>query len=219
MRDLAQPDVVKKACIATALSCLACLPRLHLWENRQWPVWYLAAVLLTTGFVLWAFVFAWHSRLTGKQPFTPSTDPNHWLAATVFTGANALIAYFIFDPKLRTIAPAEFPKDINAWLADTLVSVSLGRLFLVFAPVAFFGRLIPNHLTAVVVLTACFNGFISVLRATQLELPTDLVLLTLPVRLGASAIGVLFYLRGGAWTIFWMTLLMQLRHLPTLRAN
>jgi len=80
MRALARPDVVKKACIATALSCLASLPRLHLWENRQWPVWYLAAVLLTTGFVLWAFVFAWHSKITGREPFSPSKNPLHWLA-------------------------------------------------------------------------------------------------------------------------------------------
>lgn len=218
MRALARPDVVKKACIATALSCLASLPRLHLWENRQWPVWYLAAVLLTTGFVLWAFVFAWHSKITGREPFSPSRSPLHWLAATALAIANAFIACLIFDPRLRATAPAEFPKDFCSWTADALVSMSFGRLFLIFAPVAFFGRLLPNHV-AVVVLTACFNGFIAVLRTTQLELSIGLILLTLSVRLIGSALAVMLYLRGGVWTILWMTLLTQLRHLPALLHN
>lgn len=215
MRALAQPDVTKKACLATVLSCLTCLPKLCLWENRQWPVWYLATVLLSTGFVLWAFVFAWHIIITGKDPFRPSISITHWVAATLLASANAAIAYFIFDPKVRAIAPTEFPKDTISWIADTLVLLTFGRLFLLFAPVALFGRLFRNH-AAVVILTACFNGFVAVLRAHQLQLPTELILQTLPVRLLGVAITVLFYLKGGVCTVVWMTLLIQLRHLlPT----
>lgn len=215
MRALAQPDVVKKASAGAILSCLGCLPALIHWETRPCPIWYLAAILLTTSFVLWAFVFAWHIKLTGRHPLAPANSILHWATATLWAGLNAVIACALFDPKLRVLAPDQFPTSICSWLGTTLVALSLERLVLIFAPVAFFGRLAKNRV-AVVVLTALFNGLVAVLKVNQLGLPLEFAWQTILTRLIGSAVAVCFYLRGGVWTILWMSLITHARLLPGL---
>src|SRR2546421_126926 len=53
MRDLAQPRVLKAAASAAFVSALASYPRLALWPNRVYPLWYLEALLFLGGTVLW----------------------------------------------------------------------------------------------------------------------------------------------------------------------
>ncbi|MDW7980275.1 MAG: hypothetical protein RMH97_06900 [Verrucomicrobiales bacterium] len=212
MHALLQPIVVKRAVVAGTLSGLACVPRLHLWADRMWPVWYLVALLFCAAFILWAFVFAWHTELAGRDPLTPSANIVHWLAATAWGGTYAVLAHTVLDPKLRAFAPAEFPTGIGDWLADMLVALAFGRLFLLFGPVAFFGRLF-HSVAAAVVLTACFNGFVLVLNASRLGLPAELVLVMLPTRVVASLVNAVFYVKGGVWTVVWISLLVQQRHL------
>ena len=74
MRDLAEPEVLKKSIAAAAVSAVACLPRLHAWETRKYPVWYLESVLFLGAIVFWAFVFAWHSKYSGRPLFTLRPD-------------------------------------------------------------------------------------------------------------------------------------------------
>jgi hypothetical protein len=64
--------------IAAAISALVCYPRLSLWANRVYPLWYLEAVLLLGGTVLWAFVFAWHTKYTGRPVFNWKCEPGPW---------------------------------------------------------------------------------------------------------------------------------------------
>ena len=69
MRRLAEPEVLKSAAMAAAAGSLACYPRLALWPGRPYPMWYLEAVLFFGGLVLWAFVFAWHTKYTDQPVF------------------------------------------------------------------------------------------------------------------------------------------------------
>jgi hypothetical protein len=57
VRDLAKTEVIKSAVIAALLGCLACYPRVDIWSDRPYPIWYLELLLVLGGFVFWAFVF------------------------------------------------------------------------------------------------------------------------------------------------------------------
>ena len=70
MRDLIRPELIKPTAYAALATAILCLPRLLLWTNRVYPIWYLDAIIFTGGFVLWGFVFAWHSKYTGRPVFT-----------------------------------------------------------------------------------------------------------------------------------------------------
>src|SRR5260370_306795 len=70
MRRLAQPTVVTSAATAAAASAILSVPRMLLWEKRPFPLWYVEAILFFAGFVLWAFVFAWHTEYTRRPVFT-----------------------------------------------------------------------------------------------------------------------------------------------------
>src|SRR5215471_15793724 len=133
MRSLAQPGVLRGAIIAASISALACYPRLSLWASRVYPLWYLEAVLLLGGTVLWAFVFAWHTQYTGRQVFNWKPEPTPWMVATVAGVAAAWVLHAFADPVLRARNPEEYPASLGQWLAMTLFSLAFTQLFLVFS--------------------------------------------------------------------------------------
>jgi len=215
VRAFSQPVVLKNAALAALLTSLASLPQVILWEKRQAPVWYLVAALLLATFVLWAFVFAWHNQYTERNPFTVSRRPQLWFAATAGGILGAVVAQVLTDPKLRAVVPEDFPTDLKSWLASASFTLFFTHLFLIFAPVAFFARLIRKR-EAVILLTVLFNAFVVLLKATEVPLPPDLAMQMLVMRIIAVAVSVYFYLEGGIWMLWWMGLLIQARHLPGL---
>jgi hypothetical protein len=208
MRALAQPVVLKNAALAALLTTLACLPQLFAWEERQAPIWYLTLALLLAAFVLWAFVFAWHNQYVGQNPFDIPRRPGLWLAATACGMLGAAATRVFVDPKLRALLPEEFPTDPRSWLASVPFALFFIQLFLVFAPVAFFIRLFRKR-EAAMLLTLLFNAFVVMLKAAELHLPHAVALQMLVIRILVVTIAVFFYLEGGVWTIWWMTLLIQ----------
>src|SRR5258708_34451291 len=141
MRALAQPQVIKSAVSAAALSTLVCFPRLVLWPTRHFPLWYLVALLFLGGMVLWAFVFAWHAKYTGLPVITGSVQQRHFQAATVSGVLLAILLRFFLDPSARSITPDDYPVTLVQWLAMTAFSLGFTQLFLVFAPFAWMLRL------------------------------------------------------------------------------
>src|SRR5438132_8695720 len=101
MRDLAEPRVLKAAASAAFVCALASYPRLALWPNRLYPLWYLEALLLLGGTILWGFVFAWHTKYTGRPVFTLKVPRFAFLLATFSGIGAALLLHFLFDPSLR----------------------------------------------------------------------------------------------------------------------
>src|SRR5689334_12142478 len=112
MRSLAQPEVLRSAAIAASISGLVCYPRFALWVNRPFPIWYLEAVLLLGGTVLWAFVFGWHTKYTGRPVFTLKLDPLSLLLASAAGLSAAALLYFFVDPQQRLKNPNEYPANL-----------------------------------------------------------------------------------------------------------
>src|ERR1700759_2953862 len=81
MRRLAQPKVVASALLASALTAALCLPRILFWPNRPFSLWYVEATEFLGGFVLWAFVFAWHTEYTRRPVFTLKIKPSIFATA------------------------------------------------------------------------------------------------------------------------------------------
>jgi hypothetical protein len=214
MRSLAQPDVLKSAVTAALLSALACYPRFFLWLKRPYALWYLEAVLFLCGIVLWAFVFGWHTKYTGRPVFTWKVGVAPFVSATLAGVAIALLFHARLDPALRLRTPEDYPSTPGQWLALTLFSLAFTQLYLVFAAFAWFLRLFQN-LSAATVLTVLFGVFVLVIKAhaSPTPMPTPLLVALLAARVGLGALTVYFYLRGGVLLAWWWGLLLQSRHL------
>src|SRR3974390_2340420 len=118
MRRLAQPKVVTSAAIAAALSAIFSWPRMLLWDTRKMPVWYLEATVFLGGFVLWAFVFAWHTEYTKRPIFIFKFKPSLVAAATLCGIFLALSFHFFLDPSMRRVTPQDYPADFPHWIAS-----------------------------------------------------------------------------------------------------
>lgn len=151
MRDLARTKVIKSAAVAAVLGCLACFPRLVLWSDRKYPVWYLALLLVLGGFVFWAFVFAWHTKYTNRPVFNFKPGPMPFGVVTLVAIVLAGLQYLFFDPPLRARLPAEYPSNTNEWFATVLFSLAFTHLFLVFAPFDWTMRLFKHQSVAITV--------------------------------------------------------------------
>ena len=216
MRRLAQPDVVKSAAIAASLIALLCLPRMLLWEKRPFPVWYLEATLFLGGFVLWAFVFAWHTEYTRRPVFTIKIKPALLAWATLVGGLTALGLHFFLDPSLRISTPEDYPADFKRWIAATLFGLTFTELFLVFAPFAWLMRLFRNERVAIV-LTIIFGIVVLAIKtnASPVPLPANLFSALLALRIVQGFFAIWFYLRGGILLVWWIGFLIDARHLLT----
>jgi hypothetical protein len=214
MRSLAQPDVLKSAAAAALFSALACYPRFFLWLKRPYALWYLEAVLFLCGIVLWAFVFGWHTKYSGRPVFTTKVGLVPFVSATLAGVAIALLFHAELDPALRLRTPEDYPTTAGQWLALTLFSLAFTQLYLVFAAFAWFMRLFQN-LRMAAMLTVLFGVFVLVMKthASPTPMPTPLLFALLAARVGLGALTVYFYLRGGILLAWWWGLLLQCRHL------
>jgi hypothetical protein len=217
MRQLAQAEVLKSAITAAAISSILCLPRVWLWPTRKYPVWYLEALLFLGGTVLWAFVFAWHTKYTSRPVFRVRIEPALLAGATTVGVSVAVVLMLALDPALRAAAPEDYPKSFSEWLAKTLFSLAFTQMFLVFAPSAWLMRLSGTPWIAIP-LTVMFGVCVAVLRNHSSlspmggELMTKLMLL----RAVGSLLCLYFYWRGGALLAWWVSLLILSRHLAHL---
>lgn len=213
MRSLAEPRVLLRASLAGALTALACYPRLAHWTRREDDVWFLVAVAAWAGFVMWAAVFAWHERHGGGEVFPKQIPVRLWLAALALGASGAVVSFFWGDPLLRRLAPTDFPHNASAWLEHLLFNLALEQLFLCFAPIAFFVRLLPGvkpAAAATVVFSLLVFGL--KLRGVAHDLAPALVLGLVGFRALHSAVTVWLYLRGGVWLTWLFALMLQARH-------
>jgi hypothetical protein len=218
MRSLAQPDVLKSASVAALLCSIACYPRLFLWVNRTHALWYLEAVLFLCGIVLWAFVFGWHTKYTGRPVFTWRVGLVPFIGVTLAGVAIAMVLRVWLDPSLRLRTPEDYPTTVPQWAALTLFSLAFSQLYLVFAAFAWFIRLF-QHTGMAAVLTVLFGVFVLVVKnqGSPSPMSTELLLGLLASRVLLGALTVYFYLRGGLALAWWWGLLLQSRHLWALQ--
>ena len=214
MRSLAQPHVLKSAIMAAGVSSVACFPRLILWADRPYVLWYLAAMLFLCGTVAWAFVFAWHTKYSGRPVFASNPAFVPLVVATVAGVTGAVVLHFWLDPILRTTTLEQYPRTPAEWTAQVLWSLSFIQLYLIFAPFAWFMRLF-QHVGMAAVLTVLFGVFVMVIRnhSSPAPIPGSLFVGLLIVRLSTGALSIYFLLRGGVPLVWWWGLLLQSRHL------
>jgi hypothetical protein len=214
VRNLAQAETLKSAVLAAAATSIACLPRLSLWTKRIYPLWYLEAVLFLGTIVLWAFVFAWHTRYSGRPVFTFKPGLIPIASATLAGVLSAAVLHFFLDPAFRQQTPADYPTDLKQWLAMALFHLAFNQLLLLFAPFAWLLRLLQS-LRVATWLTVLFGIFVVAVKTSQSPVPCPLpLLLALVAVRGVSGwLGVYFYLRGGVVLVWWLGLLIEARHL------
>jgi hypothetical protein len=204
------------AAIAAAMSALLSLPRLWLWDKRPFSVWYPEAIIFLCGFVLWAFVFAWHTEYTRRPVFNFRIKPFLFAAATLVGIFAALGLHFLVDPALRARNPQDYPADFQHWVAHTLFSLSLVELLLLFAPFAWAVRLFRNE-TVATWITVAFSVLVLGLKANSspTPLPAHLIATLAVLRIASGYLAVWFYLRGGIFLAWWLGFLIEARNLLT----
>jgi hypothetical protein len=108
MRSLAQPEVLKSAGVAALATSLASYPRLALWPQQLYPIWYLEGIIFLGSIVLWGFVFAWHTEYTARPVFALKMGPEHFAVATT-AGIFVAIVLHLFLQR-RLIAHGNYPR-------------------------------------------------------------------------------------------------------------
>ena len=217
MRSLAQPKVLTSAMTAALFSALASCPRLLVWDNRPYVLWFYEAILFLCGIVLWAFVFAWHTKYSHRPVFTLRPGSMALAVATVSALLLAVVLHRWLDPVLRTVTPEEYPKTLQRWIALVLWTLSYLQLFLIFAPFAWCLRLF-QHTGMAATLTILFGVFVMVLKdhSSAVPAPWGLFGAMLVTRLAVGTLSIYLYLRGGVILVWWWGLLVQSRHLWTI---
>jgi hypothetical protein len=216
MRRLAQPQVVTKAAIAAALSAVLSLPRMMLWTTRPFSIWYHEANILFCGFVLWAFVFAWHTEYSPRPVFTLKIKLPVFAAATLAGIVTGLVLHWLVDPPLKIRNPQDYPVDFQHWVATTLFALAFTQLFLLYAPFAWVIRLFHNEKVAMW-FTVALGVLVLALKSNSspTPLPTSLLLELLVLRIASAWFAIWFYLRGGILLVWWLGFLIEARHLLT----
>jgi hypothetical protein len=220
VRDLVKTEVVQSAALATLAGALVCYPRLALWSERSFPIWYLEAVLLLGGFVLWAFVYAWHTKYTGQPVLTLKLSTAPLLLATLAGIFMAVLLHWFIDPAFRARTPEDYPAELQQWIAMTLFSLGFTQLFLVFAPFDWSVRLTKQRWIAML-FTVLFGVFVLVVktRSSPSPLAPSLFWLLILVRAATSFLSVWFYARHGMILAWWWGFLLQARHLLSLAGD
>ncbi len=216
MRRLIQTHVMKSAGLAALATALACYPRFALWQP-PYPVYYLELVVLFSGFVLWSFVFAWHTPFTGRPVFQFPLNVRLVADATIAGLFVAAVLHLFLDPTFRVRTPADYPTSFAQWVAMTFFALAFHPLFLTFAPLDWALRLF-RRLWIAVILTVLFGVFVMVVktRSAPTPLPPTVLFELLALRLTIASFAVFFYLRGGVVLVWWWWLLLQSRHLMTI---
>jgi hypothetical protein len=214
LRDLAQPKVLSSAVTAALASCVAGYPRLAQWTGRQHPIWFLVTVLFVCAWVLWAFVLAWHDRYLRRPVVAKNLELKVFGMVTGIGVVIGAIHYFYFDPIVKAKMPDAFPTTLPEWVGMTLFSLAFQQLFLVFAPLAFFSRILNSGRLAII-LTVFFGGLIIMAKAqpAMASMPWLISSGFLVVRMVAGLLTIYFYLRGGIVLAYWWGLILQSREL------
>ncbi len=220
MRHLVQPRTLRQAGLAALVTTLACYPRLSLWLNRAYPIWYLEAVIFFCSVVLWSFVFAWHTQYTRRPVFVLKLEPRLFAIVTGAGVAVATVLHLFLDPSLRPQLPEDYPTSLEQWFALVLFSLAFNQLFLIFAPFAWLMRLFQNRRVATG-LTVLFGVVVLAIKIRHLSAPIPVPLFAslLAGRVVMGFLAVSFYLRGGILLTWWWTLLLEARHLLDLTGN
>ena len=211
MRDLIQPKLIKPIAYAALATTILCIPRLYTWSSRNNPIWYLAGVIFTGGFVLWGFVFAWHTKYAGRPVFTLSIKARDFAFATLAGISTAVALRLFIDPLARQATAEDYPASLEEWLAMCLFTLSLNQLILVFAPVAWLMRLFKSR-TIAVTLTVLFGLVVLILKLQHVPTPItpSLFNMLIVARLIVGILSVEIYLRGGVVLTWWLGFLVQL---------
>ncbi|HOW65335.1 MAG TPA: hypothetical protein P5186_01575 [Candidatus Paceibacterota bacterium] len=217
MRHFVQTDVLKRSACAALITAALCYPRFSLWFHRSQPLWYMESMVFVSTIILWAGVFAWHTRYCHRPVFILRWDPKNWAGATLAALLMAAALYFWLDPSLRQRTPQDYPAHFEQWAAMVLFHLVFVQLFLVFAPFAWSIRLFrdPSIATA---LTVAFGMIILLLkiRWSPMPYPGSLIAVLVLLRIVIGLLSVLFYLRGGAILVWWWAFLVEARHLLNL---
>ncbi|WP_160164506.1 hypothetical protein [Pedosphaera parvula] len=131
--------------------------------------------------------------------------------------AGAILLMLVVDPQLRVTTPKDYPVDLKSWANMGLFTLSFDPLFLCFAPFAFFIRLFrkPKIATVLTVLFGVFVLYLKLSSANRLPAMWLVAVLAL-MRVAGGFVMVYVYLQGGALPVFWMGVLVELRHLVLL---
>jgi hypothetical protein len=212
LRDLVQSKILGRAGIAGVATAAVCYLRIEQWMDRPRAAPLLGLTLLWCAFVLWAFVFAWHERYSGRRVFCPGFEPLVWFGATATGLAWAAVLHWALDPQLRTITPEDYATGWNQWIVKTLFRLGMEPLFLCFAPFAFFIRLLKKPERAVS-MTVIFGLLLMYLKLSSGRMlpPFSLMVELMALRVASGFLSVYFYLKAGAPAVWWMTLLSQTR--------
>src|SRR5437763_17200677 len=124
MRALAEPEVLRNAIVAAAISAAASFARVQAWQTRRYPVWYMEAVLFLGAIVFWAFVFGWHTKYSGRPLFTLRPDRLAFAIATAAGVIGAVTQYYFLDPTLKTRSPEDFPMNLGQSAAMILFALT-----------------------------------------------------------------------------------------------
>ena len=214
MRYLLQPQVLRAASIAAAVSALACYPRISLWLHRPGPVWYLESAIFTCSIVCWGFVFAWHMPYTGRPVFIFRQEWVPLAVATVTAAGSAVASHLVLDPLLRPKFPEEYPADLQHWLAAVPFVLTFKLLFAIFAPFDWLMRLLKNRWAATILIGLLGAALLLMnVHKQHASIPTSVLTLMLAGRFVAAFLAVWFYLRGGVLLVCWWTFLAECRHL------
>ena len=218
MRSLVQSGVLKSASAAALITSLVCFPRLALWSDRSYPLWFLSFTLAWASFILWNFVFGWRPKNASLPILAVSALPvSLWSTATFAGITGALVLWLFIDSVLQPLVPGDFPDTYELWIAMTLFTLAFDQLFLCFAPFAFFLRLVKNQRVAGG-LTVVFGVALLCSRIKLLapQVSPFFIAELIVWRAAAGFLTLYFYVRGGALLAWWWVLLMQFRHVITL---
>ncbi len=163
-------------------------------------------------FLMWAFVFAWHTEYSGHRVFATPFKPGLWSAATLYAVGAALLIHWVLDPAIQRIEPRDYPDNTVQWAAMASFQLGLGPLCVCFSPFAFFMRMSRRQTvaTALTVLWAVFVEYSAISR--QPHLPPLAITSALMLRsVVGGFVSVYFYINGGALLVWWVGLLLQLR--------
>jgi hypothetical protein len=112
--------------------------------------------------------------------------------------------------------PRDYPVDLKHWVAQTLFTLSLVQLLLLFAPFAWAMRLFRNE-TVATWLTVAFSVLVLGLKSNSspAPLPALLILALAVLRIASAFFAVWCYLRGGIFLAWWLVFLIEARNLLT----
>lgn len=216
MDALVRPETMRSAAVAAIITVLIGWPRLALWTDRPNALWFLGTMLLLVAFILWSFVFAWYPQQVGR-PVIQLPSIQLWIWAGLGGLIGGLILLFAIDPTLRHHRPVDYPANLPIWTFTTLFNLGFSQLFLCYAPMAFFLRLLRLPLLAAV-LTVAFGLCLlaAQLNAMGAGLEPRFVLGLYLLRALFGGFAALLFLRGGLVPAATWTLLLESRLLPGL---